>query len=94
MKINVQVQSFAYDTPYGGEQAIEAETGEYLLDGIFRLPFFRIIIDEVIDGNVCFRLMEGAEAHYFVLSKDDDVATFERQTSIGFDSFTFTLLQD
>jgi hypothetical protein len=83
----------AYDEPYGGEQEVGGVIGEYILDGIFRLPFFRIIVDDVIDGNICFRLMEGAEAHYFVLGGGDNVATFDRQTSIGYDSFTFTLVE-
>ena len=54
MKLNVKVMSSAYDSEYGGEQTLVAERGEYLLDDIFRLHFFRIIIDELIDGAVCF----------------------------------------
>jgi hypothetical protein len=92
MKILIQVQSGAYDTPYGGEQYLEAQLGEHLLQDIFRLPFFRIIIDEVIGDAVCFRLMEGGVAHYFVLEGIGDTADFERETSIGFDSFKFTLV--
>lgn len=91
MRILVKVTSSAYDEEYGGEQAVVAERGEYLLDDIFRLPFFRIIIDDVIGGAVCFRLMEGAVSHYFVLEREGESATFERQTSIGSDEFTFTL---
>ena len=67
MKLKVTVNSVANDTEYGGEQLLQVAKGEYLLDEIFRLPFFRIIIDEIIGGAVCFRLMEGADAHYFVL---------------------------
>ncbi len=92
MKIKIEVRSGAYDTPYGGEQTLAAEQGEYQLSEIFRLPFFRLIIDEVIDGAVCFRLMEGGEAHYFVLEEIGETASFERETSIGFDEFIFTLL--
>lgn len=91
MRIKIKVNSSAYDSDYGGEQYLEVEKGEFRLDEIFRLPFFRIIIDEVIDGAVCFRLMEGAQAHYFVLEKAGESAAFERQTSIGYDEFTFTL---
>ena len=94
MKLLIKVISSAYDEEYGGEQAIAVERGEYRLDNIFRLPFFRIIIDDVIDGAVCFRLMEGAVAHYFVLEKAGETATFERQTSIGADEFSFTLSED
>jgi hypothetical protein len=93
MKIKVNVSSGAYDTPYGGEQFVEVEKGEFLLDEVFRLPFFRIIIDDVIDGEVCFRLMEGAVPHYFVLSTFGDTAEYERETSIGFDQFVFTLVE-
>jgi hypothetical protein len=92
MKILINVQSMALDTPYGGQQELQVAVGEYRLEEIFRLPFFRIIIDDIIDGEVCFRLMEGAVAHYFVLSFIGDSAEFERQTSIGYDSFTFTLI--
>jgi hypothetical protein len=94
MKILVQVQSGAYDTPYGGEQMVEAIRGEFLMDEIFRLPFFRMIIDDIIGDAVCFRLMEGGEAHYFVLEGSGDTATFERETSIGYDSFKFTLVTE
>lgn len=92
MQIRVKVHSDAYDTPYGGEQTIGAVKGEYLLDGIFRLPFFRVIVDDVVGDAVCFRLKEGAEDHYFVLEGKGDSAAFERETSIGSDSFEFTLV--
>ena len=91
MKLNIKVNSTACDSEYGGEQTLEVAVGEYILDEIFRLNFFRIIIDDVIDGAVCFRLMEGAQAHYFVLENAGESAAFERQTSIGYDEFTFTL---
>jgi hypothetical protein len=94
MKILVQVQSGAYDTPYGGEQQVPVCCGEFLMDEIFRLPFFRIIIDDIIDDAVCFRLMEGGVAHYFVLEGIGDTAAFERETSIGYDNFTFKLIDD
>lgn len=93
MKLLIKVNSSAYDTDYGGEQIMEVSKGEFIFDEIFRLPFFRIIIDEIIDGAVCFRLMEGATAHYFVLENDGEQATFERETSIGYDQFTFTLIK-
>lgn len=79
----------AYDTAYGGEQTLPAEKGEYQLPEIFRLPFFRIIVDEVIEGAVCFRLKEGAQDHFFVLEGIVDTAEFERETSIGYDSLYF-----
>ena len=94
MKLNVKVVSSAYDEDYGGEQSIDIARGEYLLGDIFRLPFFRIIIDDVIGGAVCFRLMEGAFAHYFVLENVGDSARFSRETSIGEDEFEFTLTGD
>lgn len=93
MKIKVRAVSCAYDCDYGGEQTIEAEPGEYILDEIFRLHFFRVIVDEVIEGAVCFRLMEGSEAHYFVLEEGEEAA-FERQTGMGDDSFYFTLTKE
>ena len=94
MKIKVTASSRAYESEYGGEQQIEAAPGEFLLDEIFRLHFFRIIIDEVFGGAVCFRLMEGSEAHYFVLEEGDDEAVFERDTPIGDDRFCFKLLKE
>lgn len=94
MYISVKVSSVAYDTEYGGEQLVPALQGEYLMDEIFRLPFFRIIVDDVIDSSVCFRLKEGAQDHYFVLEGVGDSASFERETSIGSDNFFFTLVED
>lgn len=94
MKLKITVNSLAYDTEYGGEQIMQIEKGEYILDEIFRLHFFRLIIDEIIGDALCFRLMEGATAHYFVLEKGDEVAHFERETSIGYDHFTFELILD
>lgn len=94
MNISVKVSSVAYDTEYGGEQLVPAIRGEYLMDEIFRLPFFRIVVDEIIENAVCFRLKEGAQDHYFVLEGVGDTASFERETSIGSDSFSFTLVGD
>ena len=92
MELKITVNSVADDTEYGGEQILAAEKGEYRLEEIFRLPFFRIIIDDIIDGAVCFRLMEGAVEHFFVLDGKDRLANFSRETSIGEDNFTFELL--
>lgn len=92
MKLKVTVNSVAYDTEYGGEQILDAVKGEFFPDEIFRLPFFRIIIDEIIDGALCFRLMEGAEAHYFVLDGENRTAEFSRTTNIGEDGFSFELI--
>ncbi|MCI8734003.1 MAG: hypothetical protein HFE40_00405 [Clostridia bacterium] len=92
MRLKVTVNSVACDTEYGGEQILPAEQGEYILDGIFRLNFFRIIIDGIIENSLCFRLMEGAEAHYFVLEREGECASFQRQTSLGEDCFTFELI--
>ena len=94
MKILVNVSSVAHDTDYGGSQYIPAEQGEYRLGEVFRLHFFRIIVDEVFENAVCFRLKEGAEDHYFVLEGIGDRAEFERETSIGYDNFSFTLVED
>ncbi|MDE6586267.1 MAG: hypothetical protein K2K80_06280 [Clostridia bacterium] len=94
MKLYISVNSVADGTDYGGEQIIDAQKGEYRLDEIFRLPFFRIVIDEIIDGALCFRLMEGAEAHYFVLDKSERTAQFHRDTSLGADDFLFELYDD
>ncbi|MGN0806496.1 MAG: hypothetical protein ACI4MC_05605 [Candidatus Coproplasma sp.] len=94
MKILVEVSSAAYDSEYGGEQLVPALRGEYLMDEIFRLPFFRLVVDEVIEDAVCFRLKEGAQDHYFVLEGIGDTASFTRDTSIGSDSFYFTLADD
>lgn len=93
MMLKITVNSVANDTEYGGEQLLPAVKGEFRLEEIFRLPFFRIIIDEVINGAVCFRLMEGAVAHYFVLDGEGDTAEFTRETSLGEDNFTFGLVQ-
>ncbi|MCD8200627.1 MAG: hypothetical protein LUD47_00960 [Clostridia bacterium] len=91
MRIKITVNSITEDTPHGGEQYLECEKGEFRLDEIFRLPFFRIIIDEIIEDNVCFRLMEGGEAHYFVLEGVGDTASWSRETPVGEDSFYFAL---
>ncbi|MCD8205653.1 MAG: hypothetical protein LUD29_03465 [Clostridia bacterium] len=91
MKLKITVNSVNDDTPYGGEQTLDCEAGEFRLDDIFRLPFFRVIIDDIIDGAVCFRLMEGAEAHYFVLEGPGDTASWSRETPLGEDSFDFSL---
>lgn len=92
MKLKITACSAAYDTEYGGVQTMEAVKGEFVLDEIFRLSFFRIIIDEVADGAVCFRLMEGAKAHYFVLDGDNPRAEFFRETGIGEDEIYFELV--
>ncbi len=94
MRLKITVNSVQGDEPYGGEQILDCEVGEYRLDEIFRLPFFRIIIDDVIEGFVCFRLMEGGEAHYFAMSREDGEERWERQTPIGEDNFTFEVLED
>lgn len=121
MKLKITVNSVANDTEYGGKQIVEANKGEFVLDEIFKLPFFRIIIDEVISaeeldgenggesggydgdgenggggeglGALCFRLMEGAAAHYFVLDNKNTTAGFSRETSLGEDNFLFELLK-
>ena len=92
MKLKITVNSHARDSDYGGEQIINIKEGEFLLDEIFRLHFFRVIIDLIVDGNVCFRPMEGSQAHYFILNKSESQAFYERETSIGYDSFSFKLL--
>lgn len=94
MYLKVSVNSNACDTDYGGEQKIDVICGEYRLDEIFRLPFFRVVIDEVIDGAVCFRLMEGGIEHYFVLENIGERAEFHRETGIGEDNFIFELTED
>ncbi len=93
MKLKITVNSAAYDVEYGGEQILEAEKGEYRLDEVFRLPFFRIIIDEVFADALCFRLMEGGVAHFFVLEEGAPTALFRRETSIGEDEFNFSLIE-
>lgn len=92
MVLKVSVNCVADGTDYGGVQEIEAVRGEYLLNEIFRLPFFRIIIDDIIEGALCFRLMEGGVAHYFVLDENDKEASFHRDTSLGADDFVFELI--
>lgn len=92
MKLKVTVQSRAYDCDYGGEQILAAELGEHRLSEVFRLPFFRIIIDDIIEDALCFRLMEGGIAHYFVLEGAGDRAEFSRETGVGEDNFTFILI--
>ena len=92
MKLKVTVNSVANDCEYGGEQVIPAVMGEYLLDEIFRLRFFRFIIDDIIEDSLCFRLMEGGTPHYFVLNTEAPVAEFHRDTSIGEDDFAFELI--
>lgn len=92
MKLKIKVNSLVRDTEYGGEQTIQIKEGEFVLDEIFRLSFFRIIVDLVVDGSVGFRLMEGAEPNFFVLDGVGDNACYERETSIGFDSFYFELV--
>ncbi len=93
MRLKITVNSVQGDTPYGGEQILDCVAGEYQLNEIFRLPFFRVIIDEVIDGYVCFRLMEGGVAHYFALCSADGEESWERETSIGEDSFSFMVTE-
>ncbi|MDE7082153.1 MAG: hypothetical protein K2O89_00415 [Clostridia bacterium] len=92
MQLKITVNSVANDCEYGGEQIISAERGEYRLEEIFRLPFFRIIIDDIIEGSLCFRLMEGGVAHFFVLDENGNTAKFHRDTSLGEDDFTFELI--
>lgn len=93
MKLKICVHSVANDTEYGGEQTLECVVGEYQLSDVFRLPFFRIIIDDIIEGALCFRLMEGGIEHYFVLDESDRKAYFHRDTSLGEDNFDFELIQ-
>lgn len=92
MKLKIEVASEADGTEYGGTQIMEVARGEFVLDEIFKLNFFRIIIDDIIGNALCFRLMEGADAHYFVLEGEGDSATFERETPIGNDYFKFTII--
>lgn len=94
MNLKITVFSTACDTDYGGEQTIEVKKGEFLLNEIFRLPFFRLIIDDIIFNSVCFRLMEGGLPHYFVLDEKENRAVFHRNTSIGEDNFIFELCGD
>lgn len=92
MQLKIEVASEAEGTEYGGTQIMEAVRGEFVLDEIFKLNFFRIIIDDIVDDALCFRLMEGASAHYFVLEGAGDGAVFERETPVGSDYFRFTLI--
>ena len=94
MKLKITVSAEAEGKEFGGEQVLHAASGEYILDEIFKLNFFRIIIDELIDDALCFRLMEGADAHYYVLEGAGDRAVFERETPAESDYFTFELLSD
>ena len=94
MKLKITVSAEAEGKEFGGEQVFHAARGEYILDEIFKLNFFRIIIDELIDDALCFRLMEGADAHYYVLEGAGDRAVFERETPAESDYFTFELLSD
>ena len=92
MQLKIEVMSEAEGKEYGGTQIMETVRGEFILDEIFKLNFFRIIIDDIIDGALCFRLMEGAAPHYFVLEGKGDCATYERETPVESDFFRFTLL--
>lgn len=92
MKLKIEVASEADGKEFGGTQVMEAVRGEFILDEIFKLNFFRIIIDDIIGDALCFRLMEGADAHYFVLEGGGDSATFERETPVETDYFRFTLI--
>lgn len=92
MQLKIEVASEAEGVEYGGTQVMEAARGEYILDEIFKLNFFRIIIDDVIGGALCFRLMEGATSHFYVLEGSGDNAVFERETPVGSDFFRFTLI--
>lgn len=92
MKLKIEVASEADGKEFGGTQVMEAVRGEFILDEIFKLNFFRIIIDDIIGDALCFRLMEGADAHYFVLEGGGDSATFERETTVETDYFRFTLI--
>ena len=89
MRLKITVNSIACDTPYGGVQYLPCERGEYRLDDVFRLPFFRVIVDDVIEGALCFRLKEGGPDHFFVLEKVGDKCSFYRETSTGEDEFIF-----
>ena len=92
MKLKIEVMSEADGKEFGGTQVMEAVRGEFILDEIFKLNFFRIIIDDIIGDALCFRLMEGAAAHYYVLEGAGDTAVFERDTPAESDYFKFTLL--
>ena len=92
MQLKTEVISEAAAAEYGGTQVMECVKGEFILDEIFKLNFFRIVIDDIVGDALCFRLMEGAVAHYFVLEGVGDTAVFERETPVGNDFFRFTLL--
>ena len=92
MELKIEVSSEAEGNEYGGTQVMEVARGEFVLDEIFKLNFFRIIIDDVIDGALCFRLMEGATPHFFVLDGSGDSPVFERETPAGSDYFRFTIV--
>lgn len=92
MKLKIEVASEADGKEFGGTQIMEVSRGEFILDVIFKLNFFRIIIDDIIGDALCFRLMEGSDAHYFVLEGAGDTAVFERETPVENDYFKFTLI--
>ena len=94
MKLKITASAEADGKEFGGEQVLQAARGEYVLDEIFKLNFFRIVIDELIGDALCFRLMEGVDAHYYVLEGVGDRAVFERETPAESDYFTFELLPD
>lgn len=92
MKLKIEVASEADGKEFGGTQIMEVSRGEFILDEIFKLNFFRIIIDDIIGDALCFRLMEGSDAHYFVLEGAGDTVVFERETPVENDYFKFTLI--
>ena len=92
MKLKIEVASEADGKEFGGTQIMEVSRGEFILDEIFKLNFFRIIIDDIIGDALCFRLMEGSDAHYFVLEGAGYTAVFERETPVENDYFKFTLI--
>lgn len=92
MKLKIEVASEADGKEFGGTQIMEVSRGEFVLDEIFKLNFFRIIIDDIIGDALCFRLMEGSDAHYFVLEGAGYTAVFERETPVENDYFKFTLI--
>ena len=92
MKLKIEVASEADGKEFGGTQIMEVSRGEFILDVIFKLNFFRIIIDDIIGDALCFRPMEGSDAPYFVLEGAGDTAVFERETPVENDYFKFTLI--
>ena len=92
MKLKIEVASEADGKEFGGTQIMEVSRGEFILDEIFKLNFFRIIIDDLIGDALCFRLLEASDAHYFVLEGAGDTAVFERETPVENDYFKFTLI--